>query len=254
MHGTRTQAIVLKRQDFSEADRLATILTPDLGKVKAIVKGARKPLSKLAGHLEPFSLTKCQLHEGKTFFTVTGAEIISPFVGIRESLGKTSQAYYYLEMVDALTGEAEEHAVLFWLLKDALTHLESTGETQERLLRTAFTLRLLANLGFLPELGHCVNCHAQLKPEENVFSLALGGILGPECKKADLDPITLSGDSIKVMRILLDQSFAIVNRLTLKPAIQHELERIVESYLHYQMGRAMRSVGFVRDIQLGTAP
>lgn len=42
------EALVLKTWDFGEADRLSTLLTPHHGLIKVLVKGAKKPKSKLA--------------------------------------------------------------------------------------------------------------------------------------------------------------------------------------------------------------
>ncbi len=47
----RTEAIVLRRKDFGEADRILTLFTPELGKIRALAKGIRKPASRKAGHL-----------------------------------------------------------------------------------------------------------------------------------------------------------------------------------------------------------
>lgn len=47
-------AIVLRRTDYGEADRIVTFLTP-VGKIRAIVKGVRRSKSKMAGGIELFS-------------------------------------------------------------------------------------------------------------------------------------------------------------------------------------------------------
>ena len=50
-----TDAIVLSRFDYGEADRILTLITPDGGKLKAIAKGIRRPTSRIGGSLEPFA-------------------------------------------------------------------------------------------------------------------------------------------------------------------------------------------------------
>jgi DNA repair protein RecO (recombination protein O) len=52
-----TKAVILTRTDYGEADRIMTFLTPELGKVRAMAKGVRKPKSKLAGGIELFSVS-----------------------------------------------------------------------------------------------------------------------------------------------------------------------------------------------------
>lgn len=49
----RTQAIVLRRTNYGESDRILNLLTPE-GKVSVIARGVRKEKSRLAGSIELF--------------------------------------------------------------------------------------------------------------------------------------------------------------------------------------------------------
>ncbi len=60
----KTQAIVLRRTNYGEADRIVQFLTPE-GKQGAMAKGVRKENSKLAGGIELFSLSEVLLKKGK---------------------------------------------------------------------------------------------------------------------------------------------------------------------------------------------
>lgn len=57
----QTEAIVLAKAPADNADAYYTLLTPDLGKVKARATSVRKLTSKLAGHLEPGTLGTVRL-------------------------------------------------------------------------------------------------------------------------------------------------------------------------------------------------
>lgn len=245
MKSFKTAAIVLKRMDLGEADRLLTLFTQERGKIRAINRGARKPLSKLAGHLEPFVLSNCQFQEGKSFYTVTAAEMVDPYAGVRTHLGKTSVAYYLLEMVDALVSDEEAHPSLFELVVETLAQLEVT-ETPELLL-AAFRLKLLTELGYRPELHHCLHCQRELQPEGNFFSVLQGGIIGPECRAEDGAAMTIDPTTIKAMRLILDRSIEVTQRLSCNATVLQQLEQMSEGYLHVYTGRGLQSVGFLRD-------
>ena len=82
----RSEAIVLRRQDFGEADRLLTLFTPALGKIRVVAKGARKPQSRKAGHIESFMRTKMLFARGRNLDLVTQAELVEPYRALREDL------------------------------------------------------------------------------------------------------------------------------------------------------------------------
>jgi DNA repair protein RecO (recombination protein O) len=70
-----TDAIVLSRFDFGEADRILTLITPGSGKLKAIAKGIRRPTSRIGGSLEPFAELNVALARGRTFEVVTQVSV-----------------------------------------------------------------------------------------------------------------------------------------------------------------------------------
>ena len=57
----QTNAIVLKRENIFEADRVYTLYTEDFGKIRTIAGGVRKITAKLIGHLEPFNFVWLEL-------------------------------------------------------------------------------------------------------------------------------------------------------------------------------------------------
>src|SRR5262249_2893742 len=69
-----SEAVILRRIDFGEADRILTLFTPTYGKVRAVAKGVRRTTSRLAGHLEPFTRTQLLLATGRDLDIGTQAE------------------------------------------------------------------------------------------------------------------------------------------------------------------------------------
>lgn len=75
-----TRAIVLRRTDYGEADRILTILTPDNGQISVIAKGVRREKSKLAGGIELFSVCELsmvrRLGASDGLWTLTSSRIV----------------------------------------------------------------------------------------------------------------------------------------------------------------------------------
>src|SRR5690349_12421149 len=113
----RTEAIILRRSELGEADRILTLYTPQWGKRRAIAKGIRRPASKLRGHLELFTRAKLLLARGRTLDVITGAETSEAFHGLRDedpgALERIGIAYYLVELLDQFTEEEQENHALW---------------------------------------------------------------------------------------------------------------------------------------------
>ena len=83
---------VLRHSNYGEADRLLTLYTRQLGKTRALAKGARKIASRKAGHIEPFTHVKLQLAKGRDMLILTQADTVDAYQPLREDLILTGQA------------------------------------------------------------------------------------------------------------------------------------------------------------------
>lgn len=142
-------AVVLKRRNVGEADRIVTIFSKEYGRMRVVAKGIRRVHSRRAAHLEIFSDVTLVLHRGKTWDIVTEATPIHAFSRLRESLPRVSAGYYLCELVDSLTPERQEHRDVYTLLVDALTQLNDSRGSDPVALSEQFALELLRSLGYL---------------------------------------------------------------------------------------------------------
>lgn len=149
MQAYSVQAVILKRKNIGEADRILTLFTKEFGKLRVLAKGIRKISSRRGPHLEVFGFVKLFLHKGKTWDTVTETETIDQFSLLRKKLGRITLAYYLSELVDSLLPEKQEHRDVFLLLTDTLKTLNHPHSVNLPELRDQFSLTLLHALGFL---------------------------------------------------------------------------------------------------------
>ncbi len=149
------EAIVLRRRNTGEADRVITFYTKELGKIRAIAKGIRRVPSRRSGYLEVFSHIRLTLHRARSLDIVTEAQSKETNGEFGNNLQKVSYAYYLCELVDALTAEHQEHDEIFALLNKSLRVIHSSVDElawQHEVF--AFALQLLWILGFLPRSRH----------------------------------------------------------------------------------------------------
>ena len=250
----RTEAIVLKRTDFGEADRLLILYTPGLGKLRAIAKGVRKPTSRKSGHVELFTHSQLLIAKGRDLDIVTQAETLHAFRPLREDLRRITYAYYVVELVDQFTEEGIENRPLFDLLLAMLTWL---GEAADLGLTTRFfELRLLDYVGYRPQLFYCVGCNARIEPTAHVFSLAEGGVLCPRCsermqreRRMNQKGEAISLNALKVLRYLQTRDYALCRRLQIRPQSHEEVERIMRRYITYLLERRLKSLEFLDTLR-----
>lgn len=243
----RTEAIVLRRTDFGEADRLLTLFSPHLGKFKAIAKGARKPQSRKTGHVELFMRSKFLIAEGRDLGIITQAEAIETYASLRDDLVRATYASYFVELLDRFTVEEDPHPDIYDLLAGALGWLVAGDEPL--LVARYYEMRLLSMTGFQPRLFSCVACDEAIEEQDQFFSAELGGLLCPGCRPADMRAMPITAAAVKVMRYLQTRPIDTVRVLRLRPPLLHEIERINHFYLTHTLERELKSVDFLHRLR-----
>lgn len=151
-HSERLLGVVLKRNNFSEADKIVTIFSLERGKLPFLAKGIRRIKSRRSPHLELFNHVELQIHPGKNFDLITEAKIINSFDNIKVDLELSGYSFYLAEILDRILPEKEPHPEVF---ADLLSCLESINKLKgeraeaEKVVKE-FVLRLLWELGYLP--------------------------------------------------------------------------------------------------------
>jgi DNA repair protein RecO (recombination protein O) len=238
-----TEAVVLRRVDVGEADRVLTLYTPQHGKLRAIAKGVRRTTSHLGGHLELFTRSKLLIAKGRDFDYVTQAETLDPFIAFRDDAQLIWYPYYVAELLDRLSADNFANQPAYQLLLDTLAWIGRAKDAD--LLLRWYEIHLLGLLGYRPELTRCLICKSPLEPVEgNAFSVQ-GGVLCPTCAPTQR-ATTISLPTFKVLRLLQRSTdYSAVNSVRVAPAIAAEVKLILNSYVHYITERDLRSAQFL---------
>ncbi|MCP4423330.1 MAG: DNA repair protein RecO [Chloroflexi bacterium] len=243
----RSEAIVLKRIDFGEADRLLTLYSREKGKIKAVAKGARKPQSRKTGHVELFMRSDMFFAQGRDLAIITQAEMVDGYAALRGDLVRTTYAAYAAELLDRFTVEDDRHVGIYNLLADALSWVATADDLM--LAARYYELRLLSQTGFQPQLFKCVACGEPIQEQDQFFSAELGGLLCPDCYTVDRRAEPISSVAVKVLRYLQTRKWGTAAVLQLKRPLHRELERIMHYYLTYILERNLKSVDFLNRLR-----
>lgn len=245
----KTEAVVLKQTPLSEADRILTLLTPDLGKVRAVAKGVRRTKSRLAGHLELLSHASVSLTMGRNLDTVNEAQGLNSFRAVRDDLQRVSMGLYIAELTDAFSTEGAASYSLFHRVLRTLSWL-GNAQNPELLVRH-FELHLLVDSGYEPEIIDCVECRETLEPADHLFAPMSGGVLCPGCRKHSSEAlIPLSMNAMKVFRFLRRESlYDKADTLEVAPSLVSELERLLRNYIRFILEKELKSAEFMNLVR-----
>jgi DNA repair protein RecO len=148
------RAIVLSRTEFSEADRIITLLTPDTGKLRLVARGVRRAKSKLAGGIELFSISDITYMTGRSgqdsLGTLISARLETHYGNIVKDITRVQLGYELIKLLHKIT-EDEPEEDYFDLLQQGFAGLN--GDLEVEVIRLWFLAQLLRLSGSSPNLA-----------------------------------------------------------------------------------------------------
>jgi len=243
----QTQAVVIKQTGLGEVDKILTLFTPELGKVRAVAKGVRRPGSKLGGAVEPLTHSLMVLAKGRNLDIVTQSQVIDGFAALKSDLWKVSCGFYILELVDAFTVEGLGNRDVFALMLDAFRYLckDDDGDTVLR----HFEVHLLDMVGYCPQLHRCVGCGSVVESRYNFFSRGQGGLLCSRCESGDISSHPLSLRALKVLRLWQKSSYPEARRIKIDGNLAGELQQVMSQYIEYILQREVKSMKWLQELK-----
>ena len=239
----RVSSVVVRQRDLGEADRIVVLYSRERGKLSAVAKGIKRPRSKLAGGLQLFAHARVQLAAGRSLEVVTQVEPIAVFYQLRRDMDRYVHACYLAELLDVVTDEGAPDGAVFDILVAILEALDAGGDPPT--LVRAFELKLLARLGYGPEIDVCVACGTQVGKGRAGFSTPQGGVVCGRCLRAT-GAAALPAAALQAMRDLRRLPPQELADRRLSAAARGELERHMRSFVEYHVGRQLRSAEYLR--------
>lgn len=225
----KSRGIVLRSIRYGESDRILDLYTRDAGLVSAIAKGIRRTRSRFGARLEPLSCVEFVAYGGRSLDTITQAETLRSFHGVREHLARLEAAGRMVRDVRALSGGDEADRRILNLLYHALDALEPR-DSGLGVLEAAFGMKLAMLAGYAPELDACVGCSVPAGEMDGLahFAPELGGLLCEECRVASREAFPLPPGAAEGLRGLLGLS---VREIPEDSKLEDSLVRVVRSHI-----------------------
>jgi len=236
----KTEAVVLRRVDYSETSLVLTLFTREAGLLRGIAKGAKRSRSLFDAGLEPFvrSLVVYLDRQSRGLHILTEAAVLETFPGLRERLDRVNAAWLAAELVPAVSEESDPQPALYALLVGFLHALESSTVTEPLLL--AFSLQVLAQTGYRPQMDRCVGCGAPLSTRKVKLSPRLGGFVCPACEQSAGRLLAMSQGARSALRNFLLSPLKAVEKVRLSPTMNKECFAAVGALLTELLGAPLR--------------
>ena len=225
-------AFVLHRYDWSESSLIVDLFTRELGRVVVAAKGAKRPTSQLRAVLRPFQRLHASLGRtaaGAEVHNLRGAEWAG---GVAPAGGDALFSGFYLnELLMKLLAREDPHPALW----DAYAAtLNALGADSEGAALRAFELRLLREIGLLPDLARVTATQSLLQPQAKYCVRPESGVcIAPQGGRA----AAVCGSELQALQRALDaDDLGAVRQACIAPAAP--LRRLLRELLAYHLGSA----------------
>ncbi len=245
MTSIRTEALILRSIDFGESDRILHLLVPEIGRLSAIAKGARRSVRRFSGTLDLFNHVKIQvdIRRPNSLARLDQASLIDPFIAMGSESARFALGCYLLEFLDRLAPERGVRADMQRLFSFALGALRMVAErTPDLRLRTLIELRALDALGLRPEFSRCVRCGSALAGRSPIgFHVAEGGVVCDPCG-AQIDGIPrVHPGTLRALEQGLRLDFDRLDRLAMSGPLLAEAHQLLTRFQRFHLGVELRS-------------
>ncbi len=248
----RAEAIILKTHKLGETSKILTVFTREAGKLKLVAKGARSVKSRFVGVLEPLNHFTAIYYakENRDLQTLSQADLIQAFSGIRDSLEKWTVASACCEFLYRVDFPAESGPLAFRQLLASLEALDEATHRVRNVLRH-FELQVFRLSGFSADFASCLHCGAEPEGDRVTFVVPQGGFLGRECGGDRLDGLQLSLAALRGLKALAACPAAAATKIRLGKKVAGEIDAFLQAYLsyHFEGMIELRSLAVLHDLE-----
>ncbi len=228
----KTNGIIISENNYGDFDKMLTMLTPGLGKISCIAKGARRPRSALMAGTQLLCFGEYLMYKGSNTYNINSCETIEVFYNLRMDLDKLKYAAHITKIIQDVTQENQNSYKILQLYLNTLYTLSETDKNLDLVL-SIFKLRILCILGFTPRINECINC--KQKDGSFYFSIRDNGFKCEACSKVDKSCISMQEGTKNAIKYIVMAPPKKLFSFNLKDESLRELNLIVKLYFDEKM-------------------
>jgi DNA repair protein RecO (recombination protein O) len=232
-----SEAIILQTHPLGEADRLVSFLSRNMGRVRGVASGARRPKSRFGSTLERLSHIRIWFFERETreLVRINQCELIESFLDAHGDYSASVALSLLSEITEAVLPDREPSDASFRLLLLAAQAIKRTVRTAVPL--AYFCLWTVKLGGWLPSLRTCVRCGRELSAEPAFVSPWHAGLACAKCRAPGMRP--LSPAAIATARHIETRRLDQLNEVDAPPRATREVTNYMLDLLEHQLERKL---------------
>ena len=240
------EAVVLRTDDFGDANRVVTLFTKEFGKLETNAYGCRRSRSPLSGATQMFNHISAQLTRGSKVDTIREADIIHFYDTLTTDLERLAYASVLFEIVNRMTLPRQPEVATFNLLTSALPAL---SKRNPRIASLIGACQFMETSGVQLSFSRCVHCGTDIQGDAAI-SLIDGGAVCFNCIDAAQDPRRYPQALRRTFETMLAFDWRDSTKLTFNSKQLTAAENFFFDYLHAILGNSLKSVEFLRSLQV----
>lgn len=243
-----TEGLIIKEQTIGESDRLVTVLTRDVGVIRAFARKAKKITDSKSSATQLLCYSRFKIYEGRDKYIINEAFPIEVFFELRTDITKLSLAQYFCEMVAEFIPENVESAEYLRVVLNAL-HFLSKGTRSEEILKPLAEMRIMTLAGYMPNLVYCSTC-GKYEDEHMYFIIGEGTLRCGSCYiKGSGGARHLSQAALMAMRHIIYSDFEKLFSFSVKGEAAKELNAASEEYMLSILQKRLKTLDFYNSVK-----
>jgi DNA repair protein RecO (recombination protein O) len=239
----RVEGIVIRSIPYGESHTIISLLTQDHGKIGVMVRGAKKPKSRLAAVTQLYTYGEFVFFRAgaQTLGSLNQGELLDTYRHVRNDVRLSTYAVYFAELVDRMVTDEEASTYHFSQLKAALEALDQGKDPQ--IVGHMLEMKCFHCAGITPSLSACAACRHAITGDEPIvgWSSLAGGLLCLQCDPTFPDRMIISITMMKLLQRLLQTDLRNLGDVRVRQESKNQLKLITRQWMHVHADLHLKS-------------
>lgn len=240
-----TDALVIKETNIGERDRLITLMTRDMGVIRAYAAGAKSIKSKKGAATGLLSYSSFAIEKKGENYRVQEASIISTFFRAGSDVLNLTLSQYFCELCLVMEPQDSSSEEFLRLILNSL-HFLTEKKRNPVLIKAITELRIAAISGYCPNLIACDGC-GKFEDDIMYFKLENGSLICSECYDGE-NYIQINLTLLNAMRHIVFSKFEKLYSFEIPDNAANALSTITENYIKIQTDHKFTTLDFYNSI------